>query len=137
MDKKPEHHLKPHQFTKGKSGNLSGRPKLPEDVREFKKYSYDSFVRKLQEFTLLTKEELTKRVKDPGITMFDLMFAKVVIQAAEGDKDARNLIIDRLWGKVKEQIDVQVIKPFVVERLDGTEIVLGANIIQDEPLLLK
>lgn len=115
-------------FVVGKSGNKRGRPQLPDHVREFKRYSYEHFIEKVQEFSMLTKEQLKTRIKDPSTTMFDLMFATAVTQASEGDKDARNLIIDRLWGKIKEEVDIKLVKPFILGHLSGETTTLGATI---------
>lgn len=89
-------------FEKGKSGNPSGRPKLPDHIKKFKNMSYADFLNKLREFSALTREQMKTMIQDPSITMFDLMFANIVASAAKGDRDSRNIIIDRMWGKVPE-----------------------------------
>ena len=50
----------------------------------------------------MTPELLEEEIKRPDITNFDLMFARVVGQATGGDRYARELLMDRLWGKAKE-----------------------------------
>jgi hypothetical protein len=44
-------------------------------------------------------------MNDPESTAFELIVAKIILQAIDGEKDARQLLIDRLWGKAKETVE--------------------------------
>lgn len=90
------------KFEKGNCANPGGRPKKDPMVREFQETSYKDFVSKLQQFGSMPKEELKEIVKDPQTTVFDLVFARILFDAAQGKADARQVLLDRLWGKVKE-----------------------------------
>ncbi len=89
-------------WKKGVSANPGGVSKKGITLREFRKTSYDDFVNKLQQYGGMTPEEIKEEIKRPDITNFDLMFARVVDGAATGDRYARELLMDRLWGKAKE-----------------------------------
>ncbi len=87
------------RFKKGVSGNPGGRPASPI-MKEFREITYKQFVESLQKYGDMTREELQADLKRPDATMFELMFGHIVAQAAKGDHYARNLLIDRLWGKI-------------------------------------
>lgn len=44
------------------------------------------------------------------------------------DDRARQTFFDRLYGKVTDKVEVSMPKPFVIKRSDGTEVVLGAKL---------
>ncbi len=89
-------------FKKGCSGNPGGRALITKEAKGFRKVSYDNFVNKLQEYGGMTNAELKEELRRPDISNFDLMFGNVVNSAATGDRYARELLMDRLWGKAKE-----------------------------------
>lgn len=91
-------------FKPGQSGNPSGRPTLPADIKSFKETTYHDFIRKLQEIGHFTVEELQEYVARKDITAFDRIFALVIAKAAQGDNVARQVLFDRLWGKVPDQL---------------------------------
>lgn len=113
------------QFKKGKSGNPSGRKKADPIVTAFKETTYNEFLAGLQKYGKLSREQMQKELTRPDITMFELMFGQIVASAAKGDKDARQVLLDRLWGKVKEQVMIEGPKPTVIERPNGDQVILG------------
>ncbi len=121
------------QFKKGKSGNPGGGKALSAEVREFKKTSYEDFCNGVQAYGEMTKKNLKAEIKRDDIRAFDLIFARVVDQAGEGEKDARAVLLDRLWGKPKETDIV----PFAAEqelmkRIPIAELVELARKYQDK-----
>lgn len=96
-------------FPKGKSGNPGGRKALPAELRQFRETSLKDFLSNMQRYGGMTKTELKAELERPEATMFELISGNIVASAARGDKDARQLLIERLWGKVKEVMDTSVI----------------------------
>lgn len=92
-------------FPKGKSGNKGGRPKKNPIIAKFKETTYEDFIFQLQRYGVLTKDQMKEDLKRPDCTMFEHIFGRIVIDAAQGEKDARQVLLDRLWGKVKEKIE--------------------------------
>lgn len=90
------------KFQKGEVHNPGGRPKKDPLVKAFQETKYKDFVHKLQCFGSMPKEDLKEIVSDPKTTVFDLVFARILFDAAQGKADARQVLLDRLWGKVKE-----------------------------------
>lgn len=89
-------------FKPGQSGNPGGKPKIDPLIRAFKETTYRDFIHHLQKYGAFTKEEIQVEENRPDATMFELMFTNIVSGASRGDKDARAVLLDRLWGKVKE-----------------------------------
>lgn len=92
-------------FKKGQSGNPGGRTALPPEIRSFREMSYKDFLSNLQKFGTMTREQLVSEMQRPDATNFELLFGKIVQSAVEGERDARALLLDRLWGKAKEAPD--------------------------------
>lgn len=97
------------RFQKGQSGNPSGRPRANPLLRAVKETSYAEFLLGLQKYGKLTRDEMQAELQRSDLTMFELLFGQIVDSAARGDKDARQLLLDRLWGKVKEEVRLQTV----------------------------
>ena len=78
--------IEPHKFPKGKSGNPNGRPK------------------KLPEIDKLLADVLGEE-KD-GITAADAILRKLRAMAAAGNIRAAEILLDRAYGKAKQQMDL-------------------------------
>lgn len=89
------------RFQKGKSGNPGGRPKNTA-IQQFKQTTYADFINSLQKYGTLSRTEMAIELQRPDATMFEIMFGQIVASAAKGDKEARSVLLERLWGKVKE-----------------------------------
>lgn len=96
--------LKP--FKPGQSGNPLGRPKADPAIKAFKETTYRDFLNSLQKYGAMDPEDLKVELEKPGITVFEVMFGNIVQGAMKGDKDSRNVLLERLWGKVTEKHEV-------------------------------
>ena len=126
MNKKPNMSgLKP--FVKGQSGNPGGRLKLPDDIKEARKLNQIELERLVNKYLWLTADEVKALDKNPATPMMERMILSIVSIAAEkGDQQRLEFILCRLIGKVKDQIEVSTVKPYIVNHMDGTQTVLGA-----------
>jgi hypothetical protein len=95
------------RFQPGQSGNPSGKAKLPDHIINFRKTTYEDFLTYLQRFGSFTKPEFEAECNRSDQTMFEGIFAKIILLAHEGDKFARQELLERLWGKVKEVHEIQ------------------------------
>lgn len=100
--KKDVKQLKPHQWKKGQSGNPNGVGKTDPQIKAFKEMTYQMFIDAMQKYGNMNHATLKQEIADPKQSMFNLIFANIVQNAASGDHLARTLLIERLWGKVKE-----------------------------------
>jgi hypothetical protein len=109
--------LKP-RWTKGQSGNPSGRPK--GQLRR------DQVEAVMGRFSAMTRAELQKIVQNEKSTMLEIMVASVMAKAAkDGDATRLQFLLDRTIGRVKEQVEISTPTPYVIERLDGSQIEMG------------
>jgi len=114
------------KYVKGQSGNPSGRKKEDPLIRKVKETTYKEFLEGLQLYGTLSREEMQKELQRPDATMFELMFGQIVASAAKGDKDARQVLLDRLWGKVKDKVeysDVSDIERDKIKRMSMNELI--------------
>ncbi len=98
-------------YVKGKSGNprgVNGSPAFDPKIRQFKETAYRDFIDALQLYGFMTPAELEAELQNPKISNFNLMFGNLVRSASAGDKDARQLLIDRLWGRVAADPAMQI-----------------------------
>jgi len=87
----------------GKSAKPKSRAKLDPEILAIRNSSYEEFMGICHKYGLSTRRDLDKELKRTDITMFELICRSMVKRAAEGDKDARKELLDRLWGKVRDR----------------------------------
>lgn len=93
-------------FQKGKSGNPSGRPALPDDVRKAIKEDAATFYRSLSKVLRMNRNELTALAKDTTAPVMDLMVASLAAKAVkDGDPQRIRLLTERIAGKVPDKIE--------------------------------
>jgi len=114
--------------------NRKGRPRIPKDLKDVQLLSADYVKRKISYFSHITTDELEKIVEDKTGTVMDQMIAKVCYAAfIDGDYTRLNFLLDRAVGKVKEVKELVLPKPTIIQKRDGTQIVMGdANMIEGE-----
>lgn len=94
-------------FKKGWKGG-PGRPKVPEDLKEVRKITNTSLETKLHEFLTMSAQELSGVKQNPKSSMLELMIHSIVVNAVNrGDQQRMGFLMDRLLGKVKDQIEVE------------------------------
>ena len=110
--------LKP--FKPGQSGNPSGKPKGLLTTTEVSGL--------LSKFCRLSRDELTAVIQNNKSSMIEITVASILAKAAkDGDYSRLEFLLARSIGKVKEQLEVSTPKPYVIERLDGTQVLLGSQ----------
>ncbi len=95
-----------HLFKKGQSGNPNGRPKIDPELKHFRELTYKEFINQLQKYGWQTPDQIKQDLERTDVTMFERIFGKIILQAADGEKDGRQVFLERLWGKVKDQVEV-------------------------------
>lgn len=94
-------------FKKGVSGNPNGRPRLPDEIKEARALTQSALHKTINELIHCSRDELALKLKDPQTTMLQLMIGSIISQATQkGDQLRLNFVLDRLIGKVKEDINL-------------------------------
>ncbi len=105
-NKKP--HLK--RFQKGQSGNPQGSSALARELGEIRKLNQVKVVEILNRFVHMPLEDIVKFAQDKTNPGFDIMIASVFIHGIKsGDHSRATFLMDRLIGRVKEQIEFTAI----------------------------
>lgn len=92
-------------FAPGQSGNPNGRPPLPAEIKEARKFNKLEVERVFDKFLGLSEAELEKRLTDPETPMLEKIVGKIMIEAAKnGDHVKLDFVLNRTIGKVKDQI---------------------------------
>ena len=121
-------------FKPGQSGNPLGPPVLPPEVKEARKLTRIEFERIASQYMQMTKEEITKKLQDPKSTTLELIVMTIIHKAVkDGDQHRLDFLLNRLIGKVKDEVDVNVYpKPTIIQKRDGTQEILGVEEIEEE-----
>ena len=93
-------------FKKGHSAPGPGRPSVSKELKATRQLNSSELVRILNELVHADKETLIAKTKDPKTTVFELIICSILKNAYDkGDQQRINFILDRLVGKVKEQVE--------------------------------
>jgi hypothetical protein len=75
----------------------------------------------------MTAAELVAVMADPALTAVERLIVSILLKGTdEGDQSRAEWFLNRLLGKVKDQLEVSQPKPFVVQKASGEQLVLGA-----------
>ncbi len=116
------------KFKPGVSGNPGGKPKIPEDIKQARKMTQIELERVINSLLFLDREALQAKIKDPKTPMIEMIAASIMAQAAQkGDHTRLDFILQRMIGKVKDQVEISTPQPFILKKRDGEEIVMGVE----------
>lgn len=110
------------QFKPGQSGNKSGRPKLPEDIRKASKLTNEEFIRIANRFFSMNRGEIQETLQDPKATLLELIVGGIAVRAAKDNDHMRaNFLLDRTIGKVAETIKHGLDKSLHLQLMEAME----------------
>jgi hypothetical protein len=116
------------KFKKGKSGNPTGRPKLtPEDkaVKQLTRETWNDLSQKMMTCSQTDLEEILAR---GGMPFEAELFIRHMLKLGETpDWHAYEKYLARRIGPVKQEVEVSLPKPTIIELSDGRKIVAGAS----------
>lgn len=114
------------RFKPGVSGNPKGHPSTKKGER--KVLTRPRVEEEISKLADMPKDELMEVASNPKTPMLTIMIASVMVHAAkEGDSQRLNFLLDRSIGRVVEKLELTKAEPFVVHRLDGSALEIGAN----------
>lgn len=125
----PEH----TRFKKGVSGNPAGTRKLPLDLRKIAEMTADELKRIISKHFRMDKDELELVLNDPRSPTINLIIASTIARAIkEGDVYRAESLFQRSIGRVADAVEIEMPKPVVIQRLDGTIIELGSEDVEEK-----
>jgi len=111
--------LEKGRWKKGQVTNPNGRPKTPPDLVEVAKLSRNHVKLKFTQFMAYDIEKLESILRDKKRTTFDHMIGRIVLLSIrDGDHRRLEFLLDRLIGKVKEQVEHSLPKPTIIENIE-------------------
>lgn len=94
-------------FKPGTVNNPKGRPKVPEDIKESKKLNQYELELIMNRLLNLKPAELAAEIKSGELSMKEITVANVIQKAAAlADHHRLEFILNRIIGKVKEQVEI-------------------------------
>ena len=115
--------LKP--FAKGevKRRNLEGRPRKYVSLLKEQGYKLAEINDSIQALMSMTPKELEAVTKNPDATVLEMTVAKAIIKSMNnGSLYSMDTLLSRVYGKPKEQVDVQQDSRIEVVFVDGKTI---------------
>jgi hypothetical protein len=94
-------------WAKGRSGNPAGRKKLPEDVKQIKAMRKSDLDIIFTRHSVRSLNDLVEFLKNGENPALEMLVARVMIEGIKkGDHQKMDALLNRMIGKVKEQVDV-------------------------------
>jgi hypothetical protein len=120
-------------FKPGQSGNPSGRPKVSNAEHRLRRMTKDE-IKEVGTLLLDSNVEKLKEIeKDKHAPALRVWICSVAIKAIErGDMGALNSLLDRVIGKVKDELEVSLPKPTIIQLSGDKQIVLGSEVKNEE-----
>jgi hypothetical protein len=111
------------RFKKGQSGNKAGRTPIDPAVREIKKLTSEDLKALLALLFNATDDQLIQILRDENEPTLKKIVATALAKARKsGDMRQIDLILNRAVGKVKEEVDLMLTKPSILQRRNGDEV---------------
>jgi hypothetical protein len=112
-----------HQFPKGVSGNPNGRPRKYVSLLKEQGYKLAEINDSIQALMSMTPNELGEVTSNPNATVLELTVARAIMKSLNnGSLYSMDTLLSRVYGKPKEQVDVQQDSRIEVVFVDGKTI---------------
>lgn len=107
------------QWKKGQSGNPSGQPKIPEDIKAMRKLTAIEFERAVNRYLFEDRSVVAKAAADPNTPVIELLITSILHKAvSQGDEKRLGFFLDRLLGRVANRIEFD---PETLKRIEDAE----------------
>lgn len=114
------------RFTYGRPGG-PGRPRTSSEI-PVQPLTRKEWTEKFDRFFRMKKSELRAFIADEeNNSVSDIMIASLVMkQISTGDPHRLDFCLDRTIGKVKEVVQIEAPRPYIIRKRDGSSEELGA-----------
>jgi hypothetical protein len=121
-----------NDFKPGNPGG-PGRPPLPPELKAAKRLTKTEFERIANQYLFATDAELEKAEQNSETPAIERLVISILRRGnKDGDHARAEWLLQRLLGKVTDKVEVSQPKPFVIERSDGSQLVLGAKVEKED-----
>jgi hypothetical protein len=108
---------------KGETANPNGRPRKYVSLLKEQGYKLAEINDSIQALMSMTPKELEAVTKNPDATVLEMTVAKAIIKSMNnGSLYSMDTLLSRVYGKPKEQVDVQQDTKIEVVFVDGKTI---------------
>lgn len=108
---------------KGETANPNGRPRKYVSLLKEQGYKLAEINDSIQALMSMTPKELEAVTKNPSATVLELTVAKAMVKSMNnGSLYSMDTLLSRVYGKPKEQVDVQQDSRIEVVFVDGKTI---------------
>lgn len=119
-------------FKKGHKSPGPGRPRLPEELREIRTVTKTEVLASMSKFLRLDLDGLKDFLNKTNMPVLDHLIARILVAAIKGGDAARlNFLLDRLIGRVQNDVKITAPKPVLIEYLNGDKDFLGQEQKED------
>lgn len=96
-------------YKKGVSGNPKGRPKMDPELKALLDVTKTTYRTIAVKYFNMTKKELAGVKQNDSMTMLEWTFVKCLLKVHDkGDYATLDKMMDRVIGKVKDEVDLTV-----------------------------
>ena len=107
------------------TGNRKGRPAYPADLKGVKSLTRQELELRLKKMLDLPVTEIKRLMRTDSMTGMDKFILSIVYKGIVcGDAQRFGFLLDRMIGKVKDQVEISSPKPIIIDKLDGEKEVL-------------
>lgn len=96
-------------YKKGVSGNPNGRPKMDEDTKQLLNLTKSTYREIALKYLNMSKKETLELKENDEMSMLEWAFVKcILVIHKKGDYATLDKMMDRVIGKVKDEVDLTV-----------------------------
>lgn len=119
-------------FEPGNPGG-PGQPPIPPELKAARRLNKVEFETMANRYIWSTAAELAAALANPETPALERVLVQILTEAAiHGDQAKAEFFLNRLIGKVKDEVEVSIVKPFIIRRLNGEEIEMGSTKIEEK-----
>ena len=120
------------KFAPGNPGG-PGRPPLSGEAKEARRLNKTEFENVVNKYLWCPLIDLKMHASDQSLPTMEAWVVAIMLRGiTTGDWGGQEWIAQRIMGKVKDQLEVKNVTPFVIKHADGSQTVLGAKTEIDE-----
>jgi hypothetical protein len=120
------------QFAKGQSGNPTGKVPVDPRVKEIKKFTAEELEQLISVLLEAGPDELERIDADPTAPMIKKIMASILTRTQmTGSMQQLDMVLNRLIGKVKERMEVEIRRPRILVRRNGDEVIFGSEPVKE------